>query len=615
MRPALLVIIMDFLISSLLLFINDENQGIVAGERRAPEQAAREFSTEAIAQMETEWMRDYQDQFRDKKIADQENMLAQLTGRTRQLTEEKNSLVTRIAEQDTTITKQKSEAETMAREIKTLTEKQIQTAESLTKVKNEAETLAREKNDLAAAKERLEKMAASLAEAKARGDQLLKEAEEKQKNMASQNEQLRASLAAQAEAIRVQNETVASQQQVISKALVEVAQAQTRIDSRTEALLKGQTQMQSTLTNLQAVIERLPAELAAGTSLLVKEQQRLNGVITGLTALASALEAGFKPEQQKAITEKLDALTAANKAITEKISIISVTNNMGKIADDLYSLRLQQQSLQGDISMLVSSMQAADARRAGPLSACEKARVAVVTELCAEKSTGIEAIERHLSRYSVSVFVPLLTVGNRKYAVAHIQDYGLDWWGVSKYLTNAAVRIGLAGHIREMAVAKGPLQILPGDWRAVMIDCSADDGLVAALEKAPAPEPMKIIGKEGFEKRGNRDVYLFKRSTGGLGLAVETAPDPKDRRYLVVRRTLRPALEKIVSFLFVNPDSRQEPGDFLVTAEGDAIGIMVDNERCLILTPEYFASPSMQIPLDNPREFVNQVLQLRKAAR
>ena len=61
MRPALLVIIMDFLISSLLLYISGPgNLAVTAGGRSRPdsfEPASAMFSPDAIASLEAQWQR------------------------------------------------------------------------------------------------------------------------------------------------------------------------------------------------------------------------------------------------------------------------------------------------------------------------------------------------------------------------------------------------------------------------------------------------------------------------------------------------------------------------------------------------------------------------------
>jgi ribosomal protein L10 len=612
MRPALLVVIMDFLISSLLLFINDENPAAGSGSVM-PGQIAAEYSAEAVSDMESTWMREYQDQFRDKKIADQEAMLAQLAGQTRELTEERNSLVSRISDRETVISRQKSEAENMTKEIRVLTERQVQTAERLSKVENEAEILSREKADLAAAKDRLEGMAASLAAAKARGDRLLKEAEEAQKNMVTQNEELRAGLVAQAETIRTQNETVVSQQEVIRNALTEVASAQLRIDTRTESLVKGQNQILATLTNMQAFIERLPAELSAGASVLVREQERLSNVITGLMAVARTLE-DFSPEDQKAILQKLQALEGSSKMVTDQLASLSESNNLGQISGDLFLLRQQQQLIQGDVGKLVASMQIADARQAGPVSACDMARISVVTELLAEQGIGVKALEKYLSYHTSSAFVPLVRAGDKQFIAIHIEDMGLDWWGISRYLTNVVVKVGPAGSTQDVARAAGPLGLLAVDSRVAIIDCSADTGISPVLARHPSTKPMNLVGREGIEKRGYKDVYLYKKATGGVGLAVEVSPDLTDPRYLVIRKTLRPSIDQVVRFLFVNPENKPEQGDFLVTAEGAVIGVLVDSARCLVLSEDYLQEAPLQIPLNNPRTFAGAV-RARKNAK
>ena len=84
MRPALLVIIMDFLVSSLLLFISgpgSREEGLPRrSAARGPTAAetAPELAPAAILDMEQQWSREYQQQLAETKISSQAESLSLL---------------------------------------------------------------------------------------------------------------------------------------------------------------------------------------------------------------------------------------------------------------------------------------------------------------------------------------------------------------------------------------------------------------------------------------------------------------------------------------------------------------------------------------------------------
>src|SRR5450759_437957 len=98
MRPAILIIIMDFLVSSLLLFITGPDTWQVpagAGARAA----APDFAPAAIADMEALWMRESQDALISHKLLTQEKTIAQLNRKSSDLEFVKSSLETTLTSQ------------------------------------------------------------------------------------------------------------------------------------------------------------------------------------------------------------------------------------------------------------------------------------------------------------------------------------------------------------------------------------------------------------------------------------------------------------------------------------------------------------------------------------
>ena len=150
--------------------------------------------------------------------------------------------------------------------------------------------------------------------------------------------------------------------------------------------------------------------------------------------------------------------------------------------------------------------------------------------------------------------------------------------------------------------------------RVVLVGFSVTNDPQLAAAGITNIAPMKILGRSALEKRGTGGLHLFKRSSEGLSFAVEASFDMSDPRYLVIRRNVR-AWASIFQNAFTNPNARPETGDFVVTEEGAFVGLMVDNQRCLVLDTAPLAAGARAIPLDTVKAFVDQVNQFRRSLK
>src|SRR5450830_886802 len=131
MRPAILIIIMDFLVSSLLLFITGpDNWHVAAGAGARAAATAPDFAPAAIADMEALWMRASQDALISHKLLTQEKTIAQLNRKSSDLEFVKSSL-------ETTLTSQRQELQTRQQELQTRQQELEQKAKEAEALKQE----------------------------------------------------------------------------------------------------------------------------------------------------------------------------------------------------------------------------------------------------------------------------------------------------------------------------------------------------------------------------------------------------------------------------------------------------------------------------------------------
>jgi len=95
-----------------------------------------------------------------------------------------------------------------------------------------------------------------------------------------------------------------------------------------------------------------------------------------------------------------------------------------------------------------------------------------------------------------------------------------------------------------------------------------------------------------------RKFNVFKTTAAGLSFEVETSPDLADPQYLVIKRTVRG-----IASWFENPAFRADAGDYVVTSDGKLVGIMVNRERCLILTKDNITGCATTVPLSDKQQF------------
>ena len=614
MRPSLLIIIMDFLVSSLLLFVSGpgaREEGITRRTTRGPTAAetAPEFAPAAIVEMEQQWTREYQQQLAETKITTQAEQLAALDAQGRELT----AVRARLEDQ---VVQQASELNQRQTTIANLREERARQAAALEQTQQQAAKLAQEKNVVAAARDAVQQRAEQLAAAKAETERKLNLAEAQRQEAATQAAQLRQNLAEQAATIQRQTETLASQQQTIREDLRGLAQAQTRIEDKTEVIRRSQADMQSALAQFQAFAAGLPQEWKANAQQIAEQQARLTGAVTGLTALVHSQSPAQSAAEQQLVHDRIATLTDLNRDLGRQLGALAATGfDTSRLGDDLHAVRRQQQELQGEIGGLASKLGEMETRQIGPFAKFRDARLAVRTALTAVKIGGLNAPGPAPSAFSATTYAPLLFAGGRFWLVVHVGDLGITWRDLDIDLDKLNFAAIVPGLQSVPLPLHGPAHTLTAEPRLALLDLRQEPSIMAALADRSRVKPAMLLGRTGLEKRGSRDLYVFKRTAEGLGFAVDIAPDLGNPGYLILRNTYNRFINFLATQLMTTAATRPEAGDFVVTSEGAVVGVMVDAERAYVLADADIAIGGRTISLATPRDFSHDALDYRKTLK
>ncbi len=628
MRPAILVIIMDFLVSSLLLFISgpDPWQVVPEGGGLAPAPA---FSAAALREMETRWAREAQAARIRRTLDDQNRVIARLSRRSADLESAKSGLESELADRRRELELRQADLARQAREAERLQQAQAELTSAigererqiaaqreqlaarqaeLTEKAREAERLQQERAALAAAIHEREQLVASQQASIARLTDSARELEILRRQQADAQRSLRDIQADQTQ--MAQNLTALREAETQTHGrLADLAEQQAGVAARLGELQGAQGRMETTLESVRALAAGLPEVLRAGLEDLASAQQRLDDSLDGLGGSLADLRAVSTASESGAVAERLAALAAQHRALQEALQA-AITGQTDTLTARLADARRSQDTLQSDMKALAARVEDIGAKRPGPFRPFRDARIELRVSLT-ERFRGSDIAGYQFINYSATLYPPLLASGSNLWIAAGYKDLGLAWPGITSDLRHPVYRV-VARERGGSAVCRGALQALADDPRVILMGFSATNDPYLRAAGLDRVMPMPILGRAALEARGVAGLHLFKRSSEGLNFALEASFDMNDPRSLVVRRTARgwvSALQRA----FTNPNARPEAGDFVVTAEGAFVGLMVDSERCLVFERE--PGTGLAIPLDNPAAFAEAVKQFRRVLK
>lgn len=528
MKPSILIVMLDFLVCSLLLFVAGSPGSPAA--RPAPSGAVHDaFSAAALEQQQQEWNREYE---RTRLVAqlDRESAMRQ-------------QLETRLAATTAALTDREAQLRILTVEQLRLQQLQQQTEQARRVVEEQLVRVEAERARLAGEGAAMKEQ---LARIEAEHRRLLQEKSELAKRAAQLGE------------------TVASQQATITLLSEEVRAAQRRMESQLGEVLRGQAALNDTLTQLETFTRQVPAQFQAALTSFGEDQRRMQDDIATLLTAARELQSALGTEERARLMNAVEDLQRGQQQLNEHLRGMLQAGGAVGLSDALGALQAGQLALTEQTARLAEHLEAAQAQKPGPHRALRPARLEWRTEMKARhRRDGTEL------RFRAQAFPPSVQIGERVgvFLPAHVM--GLNWRGVGPDYEIVEIQHVLRRH--GEVVWSGRLSAatctLADEARLVFVPLP---------DTIPDLEPLRVADAGGVVDQ----LYVFKSTAAGLSFITETAVDLADHRYRVLKQPLRG-----VAAWFENPAYRGQLGDVLITPDGRLAGILVARDRAYLVTP------------------------------
>jgi hypothetical protein len=382
--------------------------------------------------------------------------------------------------------------------------------------------------------------------------------------------------------------------------LVQLTSAHGELAKEKSALAVRAEQLGQTVANQATTIKTLAEDVRSSQARLERqvaetsdEQRALQDTIAGLAAALEAMRADLNTGEQEELTRTVAQVAKGQHELQSSVQEL-VKAGPG-MAAGIETLQSGQSALREQTAALAKQVETIQARKPGPYKAVKAARLELRTSLAKRENS-----DAPVSRFSAVSYPPVVNVGGRSLIVVQSQKLGLEWWALTgsdtggdllelKYTANRNTEPAWSASLA------GPLSVLKADPRVATIALPAD---------APGVTTLELAGGEAVFS-DTRKLHVFKSNAAGLSFEVEVSPDLADGRYLLLKRPLR----GVVAWL-ENPAYRAEAGDYVVTTDGKLVGIMLNREKCVILTAENLSNYASTIPLDDRRRFQQTVQRL-----
>jgi predicted nucleic acid-binding Zn-ribbon protein len=571
MKPSILVVILDFLVCSLLLFVIGTGGKQTRFATSAPPTPAmhEEFSSTAMQAQQEEWNRDYEQQTLLNQLHVQATENQQLRSR---LTETSATLAAREAN-----LKAVSEEKARVEQAKSQTEQALSSVETqLTRVNTERQKLQQEGE---AAKESLSKLQTELT------------------GLQSQQAKLQQERTELAEHAQQLGQTVASQQATINTLSEQVQTSQARTEAQLTDIARGQEQMGSTLQQLNEFTHALPVALQKSVAGVHEDQQTMQQNLAALAENMKDLQAQLDPEEQARLMQAVSDVAKGQKQIQTRLDDLISSGQTNGIGQSLNTIEAGQDALRQQTAKLADQIESIKARGPGPFKAVKGARMQLLVALAKRDEGSLTTM-----RFKAAAYPPVVNAGGRTFIVASDQTLGLTWWALTDEDTRnrlaelkyTARRSGDAGPSIALTT---PACVLSANPHVVSIEL---DHPVEGLTT------MELAGPDAGLQTDQRKLYVFKSTAAGLSFETDASPDLANGNYLVIKRPMRG-----IAAWFENPAYRAEAGDYIVTADGKLVGIMIDREKCFVLNKDNVQTCAMSVPLTNSQQFQHAVAEFQ----
>lgn len=666
MKPSILIIIMDFLVSSLLLLVSSpvERQEFVTSYEISHTAESSEFSLEAVQEMEVQWNKDYQEKARIAQLFSQGSLIKEERERSQELARMNSELgesVTRkewligkqqlalnerdaqiketlkardelsaaneemkqtISRQEKMIEEKSGAVESKSKEITALKETKEQKELLLAQVENKASLLEAEKASLTSDLREREKALLSQQETIAKlsqSNEQLKELSKKQQAIETLTTDISSKISdvqqGQKETKTLAVDIKKDQEQISSKIsdvqqgqvktqtkLDEMAQGQALIAQRVETINRNQVEMKATVNSLEKFSERLPEEIRKESERVISSQNRMQDNLSSFGELLSRVSDEMSTEERTALSDRVGQLLAQQQELQKRMqSIIENNVNQERTVERIGELGKEQAAMNEGLKDLGGKLEDVEARRSNHFLAFRDARIELMVTI-KEKDLGAISWINPDDIKQIETYPPVLQTKDGPLIAMSSYDLGLDWSEISSDgdVYEFSMVVAKRGDNPFSLNLKSPILISSGDMKIALLQMRSAEG-----SGFDSMKPMRLVGRQALERRGTKDLYLFKRTSQGLSFGVEASFDLKDSNCLMLK-TPSGLSDKLLN-AFSSKNSAPERGDFIITSEGEMVGILTDTDRCHILDETSISSTSRIIPTDNLQSFVQEI--------
>ena len=567
MKTSILIVMLDFLVCSLLLFVIGTGGKQTQFATSAPPAVHEEFTAAAMQAQQEEWNRDYE----------QQGLMAQLNTTTA----ENEQLRGRLSEASATLAAREANLKALAEEKARVEQARTQTEQALTTVASQLARATAEQTKLQqegdAAKENLAKVQTELTGLQTEQGKLQTE----KTQLAQHAQQL--------------GQTVASQQATITTLSEEVRASQNRVEAQVGDVAREQQEMGSTLGRLDEFARTLPATIQKNVSGVHDDQQAMQANVAALAEDVKGLQAGLNSDEKTRLMQAVTDVAKGQQDLQSRLDTLIKGGQNDQIEQSLNTIQSGQEALRQQTAKLGDQIESIKARGPGPFKAVKGARLELLVAIAKRDST-----ESPISHFKSAAYPPVVNVGGRSFVVANAQTFGFGWWALSDIgeITELKYTVDKAGDTPWTGTLSAPACALRADTHVVAAE------LIGAV---PGLSTMELAGPEAVLQTDQRKLQVFKSTAAGLSFEVDTSPDLADPRYLVIKRPLRG-----VASWFENPAYRADTGDYVVTSDGKVVGIMVGRERCFVLTKDNLVNCAATVPLADAQHFQQAVETFRK---
>ena len=635
MKPSILIIIMDFLVSSLLLLVNGpvERHEIVSSYELSQAAEPSEFSLEEVQKMEAQWSKDYQEKVRISQLLSQDSLIKVERERNQELARMNGELGESVVRKEQLIDKQQlalNEWDAQIRETKKARDVLSAANVEMKKAISGQKEVIEEKNTAIESKN---KEITALREAEEQKELLLAQVENKTSKLEAEKVSLTSDLKEREKALLSQQETIArlsqsnEQLQELSKKqqaietlatdisfkisdvqqgqekaqtkLDEMAQGQALIAQRVETINRNQEEMKATVDSLKKFSEQLPEEIRKESERVLSSQNMMLDNLSSLSELLVKMSDELSSEERKALYDKVGQLLAQQHDLQNSMqSIVESNSSQEKTVESIGELDKRQAEMKVGVKDLAGKLEDVEARRSNHFLAFRDARVELMVTI-KEKDSGPTSWIDPDDVKQIETYPPVLQTREGPIIALTSHDLGLDWREIDGDVYEFNMVVAKRGDNPFSLNLKSPILISSGDKNIALLQLRS-----MGSKGLDSMKPMRLIGRQALERRGTQDLYLFKRTSQGLSFGVEASFDLKDSNYLILK-TQSGLSDKFFN-AFSSKSSTPERGDFIVTFDGEMVGILTGTDRCHILDEATISSTSRTIPTDNLQSFVEE---------